>query len=142
MSLATWDTVAKIFRGYVQYGSRKLEHLVSVDLRLDGGFQTHFSTDGKKRVVSTGDRSTYVLRVDDAIDLYGANGFIDDIVNGIKNNNAAELTFTGVEQAPTGSSKSTWTIKGYAVSLDNTRNQSTGTYETEINLEVTSVTVV
>ena len=93
-------------------------------------------------MVSTGDRSTYVLRVDDAIDLYGANGFIDDIVNGIKNNNAAELTFTGVEQAPTGSSKSTWTIKGFAVSLDNTRNQSTGTYETEINLEVTSVTVV
>ena len=44
MSIAQWDNVAKIFKGYVTYGSNTIQHLVSVDLRIDGGFQIHYAT--------------------------------------------------------------------------------------------------
>lgn len=152
MSIAQWDNVAKIFKGYVTYGSNTIQHLVSVDLRIDGGFQIHYATDGSKKPVSVGDRSTYVLRIDDATDMYSGTAgkgatfsgadLISKVIQGITDNKPQEITFNGIQKDDASSSKmTTYEIKGFGVSVDHNRNASSGTYEVEITLEVTSVKV-
>lgn len=147
MAIAEWANVAKIFKGYVTVGSdsdsNKIQHLVSVDLRMDGGYQVHYSTDGEKQVVSTGDRSNYVLRIDDSTDMYSSGGLMKKVVDAINKQfptASDKITFRGVEIGA-GSTKITYTITGFPVAMNNVRNTSTGTYEVEITLEVTSVTV-
>ena len=62
------------------------------------------------------------------------------MINGIANNAPPEITFKGVQVG--GSHRETQEIKGFGVAVDHTRNTSSGTYETEITLEVTSATVL
>ena len=140
--------ISKIFKGKFRIydGSTPYDYdqIVSLVETINANYAVHYSTQGAKRVIGTGNNSQYTLTVDNTTSLYdstetpGEDHSISYFVSKIlENKNLPIIVFEGIEiteaaKKPTITSKFTGVVVGTELS----RNPTTGTYERTIIIEI------
>lgn len=124
------------------------DEIVEVEVNVIGDFEKYYSATGKKRLKTTGDSSTFRLRVKKTSDLYDTADPPTNIrtISYFKkkllvDRVAVAAAWEGVAEAESVSNKFIREqFKGVITRMDDVRNPDTGALEVEISGEITEWT--
>ena len=148
-----WENVSRIYKGFFQIyiGNTPYKFLqpVSMEESVKATYAAHYSTDGKKKLASTGYDSTYTITVDNTAELYDTAATPADkktisyFIDRIFDNEIPIVDFEGVEESDAATNKFIRNrFKGGIVDVSRNRNESTGTYEATLVIDITEKTKV
>ena len=143
--------VSKIYKGKFRIydGNTPYDYdsIISLEEKINANYAIHYSTGGKKKVISTGNNSQYTITVNNTASLYDTENppkkaytishFVSKILD---NQDLPKIVFEGIETTD-GTAKPTITSKftGVIVGTELSRNPSTGVYERTLLIEIESL---
>ena len=147
-----WEDVSRIFKGYLTIvdGSnlKQFDQLLELEITSRVELNAHYSSQAKKNNAVVGQTSTAFFKIDDTKFLYGPAGTVDKtllthITNKIDNElSAVSCIFESVQETDSADSNKFILHKftGDVFQVTKVRDESLGTYSTQLFIDITSQT--